>query len=95
LTALLASLTALSLDTVLPAFRQIFRDLAMQSMGRIAGLGSSIIASLSSLVAVIFSAFSGSLYDDSTLNLAVAIFLAASVSFSLVLIVEKKTTNPI
>jgi len=64
-------------------------------MGRIAGLGSSVIASLSSLVAVGFSAFAGSLYDNSTLPMAAAFFLAAAISIFLIIIAEKTTTRTI
>ena len=57
--------------------------MAMQSLGRIAGLGASMIASGSSLVAVVFAVVLGAFYDQSTVPLAIGFALAGVVSLVL------------
>ncbi|WP_028669268.1 multidrug effflux MFS transporter [Saccharospirillum impatiens] len=62
--------------------------LAMQSLGQVAGLGSSIIASFSSLVAVAVSFAVGPFYNQTVYPLALVFFGAAAVSLVLVLSVQ-------
>ncbi|NUS69174.1 MAG: multidrug effflux MFS transporter [Ensifer adhaerens] len=50
--------------------------MAMRSLGQVAGLGASLIASGSSLVATVFSIAVGAFYDGTTLNLSAGFFLA-------------------
>lgn len=59
--------------------------LAMQSLGQVAGLGSSIIASFSSLVAVGVSFAVGPLYNQTVYPLALVFFGAAAISLVLVM----------
>ncbi len=59
--------------------------LAMQSLGRVAGLGASIIASLSSLVAVAVGVALGRFYDQTALPLAAGFVLAGAAALLLVL----------
>src|SRR3546814_19075890 len=59
--------------------------MAMQSLGRVAGLGASMIASLSSLVAVFISVVPGRFYDITLFPLACGLALAWVVAMSLVL----------
>ncbi|CCE95164.1 Multidrug resistance protein mdtL [Sinorhizobium fredii HH103] len=53
--------------------------MAMRSLGQVAGLGASLIASGSSLVATLFAIGMGSFYDGTAVNLSVG-FFAAGVS---------------
>lgn len=64
--------------------------LAMQSLGQVAGLGASIIASFSSLVAVAVSFAVGPLYNQTVYPLALAFFGAAAISLVLILSVQGK-----
>ncbi len=59
--------------------------MAMQSLGRVAGLGASLIASLSSLVAVALAVSLGRFYDMTVYPLAAGFVLAGAVSLALVL----------
>lgn len=58
--------------------------MAMQSLGRVAGLGASLIASLSSLLAVALAIPIGSLYDKTVLPLGFGFALAGSLAIVLV-----------
>jgi len=58
--------------------------LAMQPLGAIAGLGASVIAAISSLIAVLFSVVTGRLYDGDIYPLAGAFLFAASMALLLV-----------
>src|SRR3546814_20019533 len=64
--------------------------MAMQSLGRVAGLGASMIASLSSLVAVIISVVLGRFYDMTLFPLAGGLLLAGVVALALVLAPDRK-----
>lgn len=69
--------------------------LGMQSMGRVAGLASSLFASISSLVAVLLSSLFGSFYS-ATITPIILIFLVASgLSFILVRIAQKSIAQPV
>jgi len=69
--------------------------LAMQSLGRVAGLGASIIASVSSLVAVVLAVTVGRFYDQTAQPLAVGFILAGAASLALVLAVRKSQAGDI
>jgi MFS transporter, DHA1 family, multidrug resistance protein len=58
--------------------------LAMQSLGRVAGLGASMVSSLSSLIAVAVSVSLGRFYDMTTFPLAAGLLLAGVVGLILV-----------
>lgn len=63
--------------------------LAMQSLARVAGLGASMVSSLSSLVAVILSVTIGRFYAQSAYPLAAALLLAGVVALALVLTADR------
>jgi DHA1 family bicyclomycin/chloramphenicol resistance-like MFS transporter len=69
--------------------------MAMQSLGRVAGLGASMIASISSLVAVILSVAVGRFYDQTVVPLACGFLLAAMVSLALVLAAHRSTAGDV
>ncbi|WP_246663561.1 hypothetical protein [Phyllobacterium endophyticum] len=57
--------------------------MAMRSLGQVAGLGASLIAPGSSLVATLFAVGLGALYDGTISVLACGIFLAGVISLLL------------
>lgn len=63
--------------------------MAMDSLGRVAGLGASIIASLSSLVAVVMGVTAGRFYDQTVVPLAAGFILAGVLSLVLVLAAKR------
>jgi DHA1 family bicyclomycin/chloramphenicol resistance-like MFS transporter len=69
--------------------------MAMESLGRVAGLGASIIASVSSLMAVAFSVMAGRFYDGTALPLAAGFAVAGVVSLTLVLASGKSTAGEV
>ena len=69
--------------------------MAMQSLGRIAGLGASVIASLSSGIAVILSVVVGRFYDQTALPLAAGFILAGLAALALVLYARRCQTDAI
>lgn len=69
--------------------------LAMQSLGRVAGLGASMIASLSSLIAVVISVTLGRFYDMTAVPLAAGFLLAGAVSLVLVLAAHRSTAGDV
>ena len=69
--------------------------MAMESLGRVAGLGASIIASVSSLLAVIFSVIVGRFYDGTVLPLAAGFIIAGAVSLVLVLAATKSEAGAV
>lgn len=69
--------------------------LAMQSLGRVAGLGSSVISSVSSIVAVVMSVAVGRFYDQTALPLAAGFILAGAISLVLVLAAERSHAGEI
>lgn len=64
--------------------------MAMQSLGRVAGLGASLIASLSSLLAVAVAIPIGSLYDKTVLPLGFGFALAGCLALALVLLAHRR-----
>ena len=69
--------------------------MAMESLGRVAGLGASIIASLSSLVAVTLGVAVGRFYDQTVLPLALGFILAGLISLALVLAARRSAAGDI
>ncbi|EPJ46018.1 MAG: hypothetical protein OFPII_23580 [Osedax symbiont Rs1] len=63
--------------------------MAMETLGKAAGLGASIIASSSSLVSVIFSVIAGRFYNQTTIPLAIGFICAAIIGCYLVYSAEK------
>ncbi|WP_116132210.1 multidrug effflux MFS transporter [Tropicimonas sp. IMCC34043] len=57
--------------------------LAMRSLGQLAGLGASLIAALSSLIATLFTVALGAFYDGTALPLAVGFSLAGAGALAL------------
>jgi len=79
-------------------FGSLFGNLnaiAMQSLGRVAGLGASIIASVSSLQAVIFAVSAGRFYDGTALPLTAGFFVAGAASLGLVLAATKSKAGAV
>ncbi|NHT78702.1 multidrug effflux MFS transporter [Rhizobiaceae bacterium CRRU44] len=80
---------ALFLLSAFPAFFAIgilfgnLNAMAMRSLGNMAGLGASLIASGSSLVATLFATLFGRFYDGTLFTLATALALAGIVAFVL------------
>lgn len=69
--------------------------LAMQSLGRVAGLGASMISSISSLVAVGLSMAVGRFYDMTAVPLACGFILAGVVSLGLVLAAHRSQAGEV
>lgn len=69
--------------------------LAMRSLGRVAGLGASIIASISSLIAVGIAVPLGKLYDQTVLPMACGFLLAGMLSLVLVSFAERLRAEPV
>lgn len=69
--------------------------MAMQSLGRVAGLGASMIASISSLVAVVLSVVIGRFYDETVVPLTVGFLIAGSCSLILVLAAHRSRAGDI
>lgn len=69
--------------------------MAMQSLGRVAGLGASMIASISSLVAVVLSVVIGRFYDETVVPLTIGFLIAGSCSLFLVLAARRSRAGDI
>jgi DHA1 family bicyclomycin/chloramphenicol resistance-like MFS transporter len=69
--------------------------MAMRSLGQVAGLGASLIASGSSLVATLFAIGLGSFYDGTTMNLSVGFFVAGVSALSLAGVASRDEAPPI
>ncbi len=59
--------------------------LAMQSLGNVAGIGASMVAAVSSLVAVVLSVAIGRFYDETILPMAVGFVFSGCAALALVL----------
>jgi len=62
--------------------------MAMEPLGHMAGLGASMISSISSLVAIVFSVFMGQFYHFSVIPLATGFTLSASIALVLLIIAK-------
>ena len=69
--------------------------MAMRSLGQMAGLGASLVASLSSLVATIFAIALGSIYTGTTLALATGFLLAGLLGLLLVEMATRGDAAPL
>lgn len=69
--------------------------MAMESLGKVAGLGASIIGSSSSLVSVIFSVSAGRFYNQTTYPLVIGFILAGLIGLWLVFKAETLDKKPI
>ncbi|WP_109852009.1 multidrug effflux MFS transporter [Aquimarina sp. AU58] len=64
--------------------------LAMEPLGAVAGIGSSIVGSLSTLISVPFGILIGFSYDGSAIPLIIGFFILSSLSLGIIYWVEKK-----
>lgn len=69
--------------------------MAMRSLGQVAGLGASLIASGSSLIATLFAIGLGSFYDGTAVNLAAGFFIAGIGSLVLAEFAAKGDALPV
>lgn len=69
--------------------------LAMESLGRVAGLGASLIASVSSLVAVAVAVTVGWFYDESLYSLATGFLGCAALALGLVLLARRSQAGEV
>lgn len=69
--------------------------MAMRSLGQVAGLGASLIASGSSFVATLYAIGIGSFYDGTTMNLAAGFFVAGVCSLVLVELAAGGDASPV
>lgn len=69
--------------------------MAMQSLGRVAGLGASMVSSLSSLLAVAISVTLGRFYDMTAFPLAGGLLLGGIVGFALVLAAHRNQAGAV
>lgn len=69
--------------------------MAMRSLGQVAGLGASLIASGSSLVATVFAVVMGSFYNGTATNLAAGFFVAGIISLILAELALRSDASPI
>ena len=67
--------------------------LAVQPLGRIAGLGASVMAAVSSLIGVIFATLCGWFYDGTLLPLALGYFTVGVVTLQLLRIGHKASSD--
>ncbi|MET0528729.1 MAG: MFS transporter [Microvirga sp.] len=69
--------------------------MAMRSLGQVAGLGASLIASGSSLVATVFAIGMGSFYDGTAMTLAVGFFVAGVSSLGLAELAAREAASTV
>jgi len=69
--------------------------MAMRSLGDVAGLGSSLLASGSSLLATLFALAAGSFYAGGVVIVPVAFLLAGSAGLLLTMIALRSDETPI
>ncbi|MCK3776175.1 multidrug effflux MFS transporter [Ensifer sesbaniae] len=69
--------------------------MAMRSLGQVAGLGASLIASGSSLIATLFAIAMGAFYDGTTLNLSAGFFVAGISALVLAEIAVRADASPV
>lgn len=79
-------------------FSALFNNLnsmAMQSLGRVAGLGTSLTSSLSSLVAVVIALILGRFYEMTVFPLAFGFLFAGVVGIGLLLLARSGHSEPV
>ncbi|MBY3205037.1 multidrug effflux MFS transporter [Rhizobium laguerreae] len=69
--------------------------MAMRSLGQVAGLGASLVASGSSLVATLYAIGIGSFYDGSVVNLAIGFLVASASSLLLAELARRGDASPV
>jgi DHA1 family bicyclomycin/chloramphenicol resistance-like MFS transporter len=69
--------------------------MAMRSLGNVAGLGASLIASGSSLVATVFAVGLGAFYDGTVLHLSAGFFLAGAGALVLAELAARGDASPL
>ena len=69
--------------------------MAMQALGRVAGLGASIVASVSSLLAVAFAVSVGRFYDETAFPLASGFMIAAWIALALLLAAKRSLAGAV
>ncbi|WP_439627147.1 multidrug effflux MFS transporter [Shinella sp.] len=69
--------------------------MVMRSLGQVAGLGASLLASGSSLVATLFAVGMGNFYDGTTINLSAGFFLAGVSSLVLAQVAQGGDVSPV
>ncbi len=95
LTAMMMSLVALSVDTMLPALAEIGRDLdavdnnRSQLIGKIAGIGSGVVGSLSTFISLIAGTTIGQSYNGTVLPLTAGFFMLSLASLAAMRWAEK------
>jgi hypothetical protein len=95
LTAMMMSLVALSVDTMLPALAEIGRDLdavdnnRSQLIGKIAGIGAGVVGSLSTFIFLIAGTVIGQSYNGTVLPLTAGFFMLSLASLAAMRWAEK------
>jgi DHA1 family bicyclomycin/chloramphenicol resistance-like MFS transporter len=69
--------------------------MAMDVLGRVAGLGTSIVASVSTMTAVVFAVSAGRFYDGTAVPMGVGFILASIVALVLVLAATRSNAEDI
>lgn len=69
--------------------------MAMQYLGRVAGLGASMVSSGSSMIAVIIAVSFGQFYEQSVLPLSISFLLSGTAGITLVLMARKSGSEPV
>jgi DHA1 family bicyclomycin/chloramphenicol resistance-like MFS transporter len=69
--------------------------LAMVALGRVAGLGASVVASISSLIAVLMAVSIGRFYDDTVVPLASGFIIAGTAALLLVLWARRREAGAV
>lgn len=69
--------------------------MAMRSLGQVAGLGASLIASGSSLIATLYAIGIGRFYDGTAVNLAAGFFVAGASSLILAELAIRGDASPV
>ncbi len=69
--------------------------MAMESLGRVAGLGTSVVSSVSTLTGVIFAVTAGRFYDATALPLSFSFLIASVVGFGLVIAATRSSAGDI
>ena len=69
--------------------------MAMESLGRVAGLGTSVVSSVSTMTGVVFAITAGRFYDETALPLGFGFLIASVVGFGLVIAATRSSAGDI
>ena len=69
--------------------------MAMQSLGRVAGIGASLVSSFSSLIAVVMAVLVGRFYDQTALPMAAGFIVAGVLALALVLAARRSDAGAV